>query len=54
LQGINGAVCFWAFPSSASSVAAGVFSRGPSMKNVTSRTKRNMLVPILSTTTQFM
>jgi hypothetical protein len=43
LKGDNRAVRLWAFPSSASSVAAGVFSPRP-MKNVTSRTKRIMLV----------
>ena len=52
LQGDNGAVCFWAFPSSASSVAAGVFSPRP-MKNVTSRTKRIMLVLTTTTVTMF-
>ena len=50
LQGDNG--CLWAFPSSASSVAAGVFSPRP-MKNVTSRTKRIMLVLTTTTVTMF-
>jgi hypothetical protein len=48
LKGDNRAVRLWAFPSSASSVAAGVFSPRP-MKNVTSRTKR--IMHVLTTTT---
>lgn len=52
LKGDNRAVRLWAFPSSASSVAAGVFSPRP-MKNVTSRTKRIKLVLTTITVTAF-
>jgi hypothetical protein len=51
LKGDNRAVRLWAFPSSASSVAAGVFSPRP-MKNVTSRTKRIMLVLMITIVTK--
>lgn len=40
-KGINGAVCFWAFPSSASSAAAGVFSPRQNEKCDASYEKKN-------------